>query len=139
MYSINKEKPILILGANGNLGSQITIQLKEKFDNCVIAWTRKDCDVMDTDTLREKIVDLNPSIIINTVAYNNVDAAEAEENEQKKAIMLNETLVEILAEIAYDIQTKLIHFSTNYIFSGQTDEYIETDIGEPVNFYGLTK
>ena len=139
MAYISKERPILILGANGNLGSQITIQLKERFKDCVVAWTRNDCNVLDTEILRNKIINLNPSIIINTVAYNNVDAAEIQEAEKEKAIQLNVTLVKNLTDIAYEIQAKLIHFSTNYIFSGKKDEYIESDIGSPVNFYGLSK
>lgn len=44
MAYISKERPILILGTNGNLGSQITIQLKEKFKDCVVAWARNDCN-----------------------------------------------------------------------------------------------
>lgn len=77
--------------------------------------------------------------MINTVAYNDVDSCENELSEQKKAIILNIGLVERLAFVCRDINAKLVHFSTNYVFSGEKEYYCEEDITSPINFYGLTK
>lgn len=139
MIEISNKRPILIFGSNGNLGSQLTLQLNKKYKDCIIAWTRKDCNVMELRKVEERITTLNPSIVINAVAYNNVDACEHEIDEQKRAIILNVTFVECLARTCENIGAKLIHFSTNYVFSGNKDEYIEKETTSPVNFYGLTK
>ncbi len=132
------EKKILILGAQGNLGSQIVreMQLDSK---AVISWTREDCDLCDLYEVETKIRKLAPDIIINTVAYNNVDACEKDLKEQSKAILLNIELVGCLAQICNKMNIKLIHFSTNYVFSGNKESYTEYDEPDPINFYGLTK
>ena len=136
---INQEKPILIFGANGNLGTQLVSNLESKYIGAVVPLTRKDCEVMDIENVEKKIIDIKPSVVINAVAYNNVDACEKNIEEQRKAIKLNVSFVECLASICQRVNAKLIHFSTNYVFSGNENEYIEKDVASPVNFYGLTK
>lgn len=66
-----------------------------------------------------KICNMKPDIVINTVAYNDVDACENEGADQKRADMLNVTLVDELSEICIRQGIKLIHFSTNYVFPGE--------------------
>lgn len=136
---INQEKPILIFGSNGNLGTQLVSNLESKYIGAVVPLTRKDCDVMDIENVEKKIIDIKPSVVINAVAYNNVDACEKNIEEQRKAIKLNVSFVECLASICQRVNAKLIHFSTNYVFSRNENEYIEKDVASPVNFYGLTK
>ena len=80
---------VLVLGAQGNLGSQIVQELKESEKGEIIAWTRNDCDVMDIVSTEKSIRKIKPSIVINTVAYNDVDACETNLDEQRKAIILN--------------------------------------------------
>lgn len=135
----NKEIKTLVLGANGNLGSQIVRELQSSCCCPFYAWTRADCDLTDLSDMKKKINELHPTVIVNTVAYNNVDACEHNIEEQKKAINLNVKLVECLAELCQDARIKLIHFSTNYVFSGNQTSYDEFDKPSPINFYGLTK
>jgi len=124
---------ILILGAKGMLGGQ----LKRTFSKA-LGWDRQDIDITQNDDLRQKIKDLTvkPSVIINCVAYNNVDEAE-----QKKdlAFKLNFEVVGNLAEICRDLDITLVHFSTNYIFDGEKGEYQEDDIPHPLSVYGESK
>lgn len=130
---------ILVLGAHGNLGSELV----KAFSCCkmysIIGWSSADCDVTNTQCLFSKIKHLMPDVIVNTVAYNNVDGCEKNTKEQRKAIELNVMLVEHLTTICCEIGCKLIHFSTNYVFSGSEPSYAETDEPSPINFYGLTK
>lgn len=139
MTSAYKNQKVLILGSQGNLGTQILEELTIRSYANVIAWTRKDCDLCDFSTLEEKITQISPSIVINTVAYNNVDACEKELSEQRKAITLNINLVDCLSRICKKIDCKFMHFSSNYVFSGHSESYVEKDTTTPVNFYGLTK
>ncbi len=130
---------VLVLGAQGNLGSQIVQELKESEKGEIIAWTRNDCDVMDIVSTEKSIRKIKPSIVINTVAYNDVDACETNLDEQRKAIILNVQLVDCLARVCKEINSKLVHFSSNYVFSGDKDSYTEFDTISPINFYGMTK
>ena len=133
------EKKILVLGAKGNLGSCLVEAFSGNGKYEVYSWTRKECDVTNLIDLRKKLVLLKPDVVINTVAYNAVDLCEYELSEQEKAILLNITLVEVLANVCSDIGAKLIQFSTNYVFDGTKDYYKEDDEVKPINFYGLTK
>lgn len=136
---MNNKIKILVLGSQGNLGNQLIEELKEANVGELIAWTRKDCDTSDFVALEKGVKALKPSVVINTVAYNNVDACELDLKEQSKAITLNVKMVDCLAKICVDIDAKLVHFSTNYIFSGEEVSYTENITGSPVNFYGMTK
>ena len=130
---------ILVLGANGNLGTSLVPKLIETNKYEVVPFTRRDCNVMDLKDLKEKIEKVSPDVIINTVAYNKVDACENDLKEQELAIALNMRLPKNLALICEERNIKLIHFSTNYVFSGEKETYTEFDEAAPVNFYGLSK
>ena len=84
----------------------------------------------------EKIFDLKPDIIINSAAMTNVDYCEKFE---KDAYKVNVTGTKNLAEIAESIKCKFIHISSDAIFSGKNNGFLEDDIPEPVNVYGKTK
>lgn len=127
---------ILLLGAQGNLGSQLVKTLPA---DSVTAWTRQDCDLTNLNEMKLKILELQPDIIINTVAYNNVDACETDLNEQRNAIRLNVLLVDCLAEVCQEMDARLIQFSSNYVFNGEKKVCQESDVTDPINFYGLTK
>lgn len=75
--------------------------------------------------------------IINCAAMAQVDLAE---KEQEKAMQLNGYLPQNLAKAAKKRGIKLIHFSTEYIFSGEKETpYKEEDAADPINHYGLSK
>ena len=85
MCKKNEEQRIVVLGAKGNLGTPIIEELKKAGFADVIEWTREMGDVTCFSELKEKICNLKPSILINTVAYNNVDECENEIIGQKQA------------------------------------------------------
>lgn len=129
---------ILILGARGNLGTQLTKAFAPDFTT--VSWDREDLDVLDFNLLAEKVRELNPGLIINTVAYNAVDKCE-DKDEYKMAYRLNADLPAFLAELALDLGATLIHYSTDYVFNGTEHkrEFTENETPNPINKYGESK
>ena len=129
---------ILILGGQGNLGTQLTKTFSVDYE--VISWDRSELDVLDFTLLSEKIKNIKPSLIINTVAYNAVDKCE-DKKEYELALKLNTELPAILADVSLHIGAVLIHYSTDYVFNGTEDkqEFFETDTPNPINKYGESK
>jgi dTDP-4-dehydrorhamnose reductase len=131
---------ILILGAAGNLGIAYSELLDNKEELDVIAWDKTELDVTDGGILAKKISDIKPNIIINNVAFNDVDAIEKDNAAQELARRLNITLVNSLGEIALSLGSTLIHYSSDYVFKGDNRKgYLEDDLPSPINFYGQTK
>jgi len=127
---------IVIVGSNGMLGQELV----SAFSSCynVIPLTHADLDITDRSAVLNKIADIQPSIIINAVAYTNVDLAETEED---KAFALNADAISHLAEVANKCDAILATYSTDYVFSGEKDgEYDEKCEGDsPINIYGKSK
>ncbi len=130
--------PILILGGRGNLGSQLTKLFSADYET--VSWDREDLDVLDSVALGAKIRELKPELIINTVAYNAVDKCEDKDG-LAAAMKLNVALPESLAELAMEIGATLIHYSSDYVFSGteQKQSFNEDETPNPVNKYGESK
>jgi dTDP-4-dehydrorhamnose reductase len=93
-------------------------------------------DILNRKQLKELCLRIQPDFIINTTAYTNVDGAE---QEKKRAWEVNVQGVENLVAICRLIDAHLIHFSTDYIFDGQSGPYSEQDIPQPQSYYGKTK
>jgi dTDP-4-dehydrorhamnose reductase len=129
---------ILILGGRGNLGTQLVKILS--VDHEVVAWDRDDLDVLDFNLLAKKIRELQPAVIINTVAYNAVDKCE-EAAEYALALKLNADLPGVLADLARELRAILIHYSSDYVFSGTVEKqtFKEGETPNPVNKYGKSK
>ncbi|MBU0636894.1 MAG: dTDP-4-dehydrorhamnose reductase [Patescibacteria group bacterium] len=129
---------ILILGARGNLGQQLVKVFS--IDNNVIAWDMTDVDITDKNLVDKKINDLKPEVVINAAAYNAVDKCEINDEEYDLAKKINIDGPKFLAEAALNVKAILIHYSTDYVFSGNEEGgYREDDLPNPVNRYGKTK
>lgn len=130
---------ILILGAKGNLGTQLNKVFSADRENEVIAWDREQIDVTDEDLVNKKVEDLRPDIIINAVAYTAVDRCEESEEEYDKAKELNIDVPRYLAKAALENKALFIHYSTDYVFDGEKEAYDEKDEALAQNRYGKTK
>ncbi len=129
---------VLILGSRGNLGSQLMIS-GEQSGHSLLGWDREDIDLTDWPTVEAKLANLEIEVIINTVAYNAVDAAETEPG-QSLAYALNRDLVDRLAAYCQAHSITLVQYSTDYVFSGdQIQGYSENDQPAPLSHYGLSK
>lgn len=130
---------ILVLGANGNLGTQIQKEFSP--ENNLISLDKKELDLLDFFAVEKKLNSLSLDLIINCVAYNNVDKCEEGGEAWNLALKLNAELPELLAHIAIKNNTKLIHYSSDYVFGKEIREqpYLEHEVPDPVNKYGYSK
>jgi dTDP-4-dehydrorhamnose reductase len=128
---------ILILGAKGNLGSQLE---KEMSGHEVTAWDQEEIDISDKELVFKKMRELRPGLVINAAAYNKVDKCEEDDVEYELARRINCQAPLYLAQACLEIGATFIHYSSDYVFDGQSFEgYIETDEPAPINRYGKTK
>ena len=126
---------ILLLGSTGQLGQTLKQALKK--DYVLTEINRPELVFSDKGGLKEKILKLNPQIIINSSAFTAVDLAE---KKKKEAELANFYGPSFLARIAKKLDSLLIHFSTDYVFNGfKIQAYKETDKCNPLNVYGETK
>lgn len=140
---------IAILGAAGKVGEAVYKILSRELEAMFILITTETkyiledindelvhIDVTNKTTLKETLYNYNPEVIINCIAFTNVDACESE---KKKAWEFNTTLVENLTNISKVLNAHFITFSTDFIFNGQKGPYSETDKPDPLNYYGKSK
>lgn len=130
-----KVMKVMIIGSKGMLGSMLCQTFADLDPVCV---DKGEIDITSIDSVRDKMSEVQPDIIINAAAYTDVDGAEANRDE---AFRVNEDGVRNLATVARDIDATLVHYSTDYVFSGATEEgYMEDDPpGPAVNTYGESK
>jgi len=126
---------VLLLGRIGQLGWELERCLQPL--GPLLALDVPDIDLVDGESIRRLVRSIRPEVIINATAYTAVDQAEAE---PQRAYAINAAAPGILAEEALHVGAGLVHFSTDYVFDGETGRpYIETDPPDPVNAYGTTK
>lgn len=140
-------KRILITGANGQLGRALNQVLSEKKDSDITiinagrgeptSYCPLILDITNSVAVMNVVQDLKPDIIINCAAHTGVDLCESE---QDKAYQINAIGPKNLAVAANALETKLVHVSTDYVFSGDDIKaYTETSQTNPKNVYGKTK
>ena len=124
---------IVVLGANGQVGFELKRILKDK----AIYLTREKANLNDPKCLENIFKNYQVSSLINAAAYTKVDKAEEDKEEAYK---INAIAPGILAELCKNHSAKLLHFSTDYVFNGQSETpYLESDPIDPINYYGETK
>ena len=129
----------LILGANGNLGTQLQKKFKKSL---VAAWDHADFNFLDFKELSMRLTELKPTVVINAAAYNAVDQCEEDHKEEKLALSLNRDLPAVLADYCLENNAKLLHYSTDYVFGAENrsaEPYHELSIPRPINKYGNSK
>lgn len=126
---------ILLLGANGQVGHELHASLTGR--RSVVPLTSAQLNLERPDEIRSAIRQYRPHIIINAAAYTAVDRAESD---MSTARIVNATAPGILAEEARRTGAVLIHYSTDFVFDGETSSpYSESDPPNPLNVYGRTK
>ncbi|KMN37978.1 dTDP-4-dehydrorhamnose reductase [Chromobacterium sp. LK1] len=126
---------ILLTGINGQLGHQLQSALAPL--GTVIALSRAELDLGQADSIRQALERHQPDIIVNPAAYTAVDRAESE---PEQAHAVNAAAPALLAQWAARRQALLLHYSTDYVFSGAGERpWREDDAAEPRSVYGQSK
>jgi len=112
---------VLIIGAKGMLGQELVNVFKKDKDFKVTTWDFDKIDITDKQQVEEKIAKIAPQIILNAAAYNAVDLCEKNKKEFEKAKNLNGKAPGYLAKVAKKLDAMLVHYSSDYVFSGMPE------------------
>lgn len=127
---------ILIIGSNGQLGSEIK-ELSKNYDYNFFFTDRTNLDITSKDSIKSFCEINSINTIINCAAYTAVDNAETDE---LNADLTNRKAVKKLALVSQELNIKLIHISTDYVFDGKNFKaYCEEFQTSPKTVYGKTK
>lgn len=128
---------ILVTGRNGQLAQSIAQRALASGLSHISFFGQSELDLERPDAIAPFIENQAPDLIINTAAWTAVDKAE---DEPERAHCVNTIAPYEIAKAAKTIGAKLIHISTDYVYSGdKTTPYVETDLVGPNSVYGQTK
>lgn len=137
------EKRVLIVGSTGMLGHQVLNRLEKNslvdvFDFVFRTKRRREsivCDVRDLNLLEEEIERIKPDVIVNCVGI----LINGSQKSIVNAVKVNSLLPHFLRDVCDNIGSKLIHISTDCVFSGNSGAYIESSQRDADDIYGRTK
>ncbi|MFQ6617523.1 MAG: SDR family oxidoreductase [Fidelibacterota bacterium] len=138
-------RKLLITGGSGLIGGSLLQHLSGKYQvyatymHNPITWTScvpVKLSLGNLQQIKRLISEVNPDVIIHTAAVTDLD--ECERNKDR-AVKVNVKAVREIAQASVNINSRLIFFSTDMVFSGDKGWYSEDDIPDPINFYGVTK
>jgi dTDP-4-dehydrorhamnose reductase len=141
MEKVNRK--VLILGSTGMLGHILYRYLKThtNFEIVDIVYRNKlhedsiVCDVTNQEKLESLILEINPDIIVNCIGI----LIKGSGSNPANAIYINSYLPHVLSKVARTIDAKVIHVSTDCVFSGKQGAYNETDFKDADDTYGRSK
>jgi dTDP-4-dehydrorhamnose reductase len=126
---------VLLIGANGQLGWELQQTCPDRI--ILTSCDLPKVDLCRTDSLTQCISATTPDCIINAAAYTAVDKAE---QEPELADRINHLAVQDMADLCSRHQIRLIHISTDFVFSGRHFKpYLPDDTTGPESVYGRTK
>lgn len=134
---MNEKPHIIVTGANGQLGSELAC-IAGNYPQFIFVFTDRNALSLDNPAqLSALFEEVKPACFINCAAYTAVDKAETDKD---AALAINTTAVGNIAALCKQYNTKLVHISTDYVFSGNgTSPYTEDQPTDPVNYYGFSK
>lgn len=139
---MEEKMKFLILGATGMAGHTIAIYLQEQGHD-VTAFSKNkfpyckniNGDATDKYLLRDVLIKNNYDVVVNCIGVLNTDC----DREPSRAVYLNSYLPHFLADTLQNTSTKLIHMSTDCVFSGKLGSYDENSFKDGETFYDRTK
>ncbi|OMI00265.1 NAD(P)-dependent oxidoreductase [Bradyrhizobium brasilense] len=140
---------ILVLGASGMLGHTLFNYLGRNAAFQVLGTCRSEptgwsphrpliqnVSVQEPESWRNVISDLRPELVINCIGIiKQLDQAK----DPIISIKTNALFPHELSLICRNVGARVIHFSTDCVFSGRKGNYVESDIPDPTDLYGRTK
>ena len=133
---VNEEIPDVIEDKNTieENAKKYAAQKKEFYylDGC-----REDIFWGNGSLILELIKEIQPDIVVNTVAHSSVDLCESD---HKIADKLHVDITQDITQVCKDVDSKLVYISTDAVFQGELHKkYTELDQPNPINYYGKTK
>lgn len=139
---------VLLLGATGFLGDHLATRLSRSYLTCApaprtarvprretgVSWLHHGLDATDEATIDPVLTEASPDVIVNAIA----DTRTSGEGEHKLRVV-NTEFPRTLASRAEVHHARVIHISTDAVFSGARGRYTETDRPDPVDVYGRSK
>ena len=127
---------VAIFGSGGQLGLELVGEFRARgYDVCGFERTR--VDITNQAGVERILAEYDPAIVINAAAYNQVDVAE---KEPQTAFLVNALAVRNLAMACRQLDARLVHFSTDYVFDGLAGRaYVEEDPTRPLGAYAVSK
>ncbi len=128
---------ILLIGANGQLGTDLLRVFRAAGHN-VLPFTHAQIEVSNSQRVSDVIEEAQPEIVLNTAAFHKVEECERKPD---LAFQVNGSAVMNLALVCKRADAVLVHFSTDYVFGGysQNTPYEVDDRPAPLNVYGVSK
>jgi dTDP-4-dehydrorhamnose reductase len=127
---------LVIIGGNGQVGSDLAELLRDANED-VVSLTRNELDITQSSSLREKLSQYQPDVIINCSVYHPIDECESN---PERSFAVNATAVHDLALAAKELQATVVQFSSDYVFDGELGRpYKEADTPTPVSVFGVSK
>ena len=137
---------LLVLGGSGLIGNALLKNSKNEFD-ILTTFYKNHISIKnvrsfqysfpnDLNNLRELLEKEKPDVLVNTMGYSNIDFCELNKSDTE---MLHVEVTEKICKLCENIGTKQIFLSSDYVFDGEKGNYSETDVPNPVNYYGLSK
>lgn len=135
-----KQPKVLLLGSDGQVGWELQRTLgvvSEVVNTTLTGKIGIALDLLDAKAVSTAAREIQPDFIINAAAHTAVDKAEAEVDLSRR---LNAEAPELLGRLAAELGARVIHYSTDFVFSGDSDRpYREEDETGPLGVYGQTK
>ncbi len=133
---------LLITGASGQLGKEWVLFCEQRAITFE-AFDSKSLDITSKELVRDICESVKPDVFINCAAYTKVDMAE---DEPELSEQINSEALTHISSICSEMDIKLVHFSTDYVFAGTKNDqeklpkgYPEDYETNPINVYGATK
>lgn len=146
---------VLVLGASGMLGHALMHELPRHLPGVTVRGTVRsldtapeavrdafgdrlvdDVDVLDHERVAALVQDLSPDVVVNAVGV--IKQVPGVEDHVLTA-EINALLPQRLAQVCESVGARLVHPSTDCVFSGRAGGYTEDDLPDPVDFYGRSK
>jgi len=129
-------KRAVVFGSSGQLGVELVRELRSR-GYTVHGFERKAIDITDRELVEKCLADLDPGVVFNAAAYNQVDVAE---REPQAAYLANALGVRNLALACRQVDSRFVHYSTDYVFDGTAGRpYLEDDPTHPLGAYAVSK
>jgi len=132
----------LVLGAYGMAGHFVSIYLSEAGHNVSCLDKRKNTlynsiigDIRDSELIKKIVTEGKFDAVINCIGILN----QAAEKNMENAVYLNSYFPHLLVDLTTNINTQIVHLSTDCVFSGKRGRYSESDLRDGETFYDRTK